>query len=150
MASVFIIVVSVILFLYWFRYTCLLILNTRARKDYSGLIAALNQLSFLEAKDLLNENGEPPQLALDSLQRSLDREYKLLVYLLRHGTPTADGQSFEHGMLRLDFQMMRIWYAVVHRLSPQQARNALLEMASILGHFANAMGERSALAARSH
>ena len=33
--STLIIAVSAVLFLYWFRYTCVLILSTRTTRDYS-------------------------------------------------------------------------------------------------------------------
>lgn len=44
--SILVLTVSLILFLYWFRYTCLLILSAKPAKDYSGQVAQVNQLSF--------------------------------------------------------------------------------------------------------
>jgi hypothetical protein len=146
-ASIFIIVVSMFLFVYWFRYTCLLILSTRINKEYAEQIARANQLNFLRARDLLlsdSSNGAIAKNALDTLHRSLDRDYTLLTYLLRHAGQNADTQTFEQHMLRADFQLMRIWYALAGTVSPAQARVALLEMASIVNHLASDMGERVA------
>jgi hypothetical protein len=134
------------LFVYWFRYTCLLILSTRVNKEYAEQIARANQLSFLRARDMLAEssNGAIAKNSLDTLHRSLDRDYTLLTYLLRHAGQNSDTQSFEQHMLRADFQLMRMWYAIAGTISPAQARVALLEMASIVNHLANDMGERVA------
>ncbi len=41
---------SVLLFGYWFRYTCLLILSAKTTRDYAADIAAANQLSFLQVQ----------------------------------------------------------------------------------------------------
>jgi hypothetical protein len=45
----------------------------------------------------------------------------------------------------VDFQLMRLWYTAVHHVSQPRARHALLEMACIVSHLANAMGERIAV-----
>ena len=47
---------SVLLFGYWFRYTCLLILSARTTRDYAGAVATANQLSFLEVQSVLREH----------------------------------------------------------------------------------------------
>ena len=146
LASVFIIGVSVLLFIYWFRYTCLLILNTKSNEGYAEQIAGANQLSFLEARDALNA-AKPDTLAkqsLDKVRSSLARDYALLTYLLRHAGYNVDSQSFEQRMIRADFQFMRVWYAFVRIFSLQHARGALLEMVSIVDHLASTMGERVA------
>ena len=41
---------SVLLFGYWFRYTCLLILSAKTTRDFAGQVAAANQLGFLEVQ----------------------------------------------------------------------------------------------------
>lgn len=140
--SIFIIVVSTALFVYWFRYTCVLILRTRNKRDYAHQVAEVNQLSFATAHERLASSQGPE--AFERLHQSLDRDYRIVSYLLRHAG-IQGGQSVEEQMLRLDYQIMRICYFLAKRFSMASARQALLERASIITHLANAMGERAAL-----
>lgn len=143
-ASILIIGISLALFVYWFRYTCLLILSAKTTRDYAGEVAAANQLGFLEVQKCLRVEN----LALEELRRALDRDYSVLTYLLSN-TAQAEfgGDTLEQQMLKADYQIMRIWYAFTRAVLPRQARQALEEMSLVVAHFANAMGERSAVAA---
>jgi hypothetical protein len=143
-ASILIIGISLALFVYWFRYTCLLILSAKTTRDYAGEVAAANQLGFLEVQKCLRVEN----LALEELRRALDRDYSVLTYLLSN-TAQAEfgGDTLEQQMLKADYQIMRIWYAFTRAVLPRQARHALEEMSLVVAHFANAMGERSAVAA---
>ena len=143
-ASVFVLIVSVLLFAYWFRYTCLLILSTESARDYTRPVADANGLCFLQARETLS--ADVSALAFQELRRSLDRDFRLVTYLLRNAG-TEDGQEMEHVILRIDYRLMRIWYGVSRLLSVSAARKALLEQATIIAHLANAMGERSERAA---
>jgi hypothetical protein len=71
---------------------------------------------------------------MDRLRERLDQDYHLLTELLRH--PGSD--SVEHRILRIDYRVMQVWYRL-------QARQALIEMSSILGYFAAEIGESAAL-----
>lgn len=146
-ASIFIIVVSVILFAYWFRYTCLLILSAQSSRNYAPQVATANQLNFIDTRNQLM--AEAPAKPLEALQRSLDRDYRMITYLLRHAaTYQVSGRSIEERMLILDYHLMRAWYWATRRLSSSLARQALLEMTSIVHHLANTMGERVAVGSR--
>jgi len=135
---------SVLLFGYWFRYTCVLILSAKTTRDYAAAVAAANQLGFLEVKSQLCENV--PQL--DRLRDSLDRDYSVLVYLLKHASNAADGtQTFEKRMLEINYRVMHAWYSVSRRFSPAAASRAIEEMSMVVAHFANSMGERAAAGA---
>jgi hypothetical protein len=142
--SIIIIVISTILFAYWFRYTCVLILRTRNVRNYARRVAEVNHLSFLTAQQQLTAQEENRDQAFDSLHASLDRDYRVVSYLLRH-TGTQSGQTIEEHMLRLDYQIMRACYFLAKPFSPSSARQALIERASIISHLANAMGERVTL-----
>jgi hypothetical protein len=141
--SIIIIVISTALFVYWFRYTCVLILRTRNVRDYAHQVAEVNRLSFVTAQQQL-ASSQGKQEGLDLLHASLDRDYRVVSYLLRH-TGTQGGQSLEEHMLRVDYQVMRLCYFLAKPFSRSSARQALLERASIISHLANAMGERVAL-----
>ena len=56
-ATVTITVSSVVLFAYWFRYTCLLILSAKTARDYASDVAYSNKLGFPEVQAQLNQNG---------------------------------------------------------------------------------------------
>jgi len=147
-ASLIIIGFSVLLFLYWFRYSCLLILSTKTTRDYTTEVADANQLELPRIQANLQSLASAE--GLDGLRDSLDRDYRLITSLLRHAAEfEMGGVSIEERMLMVDFHVMRVAYAAAHRLSRfSYAQKALEEMADIVSHFANAMGERSAVGAR--
>jgi hypothetical protein len=125
-----------------------LILSAKTSRDYATQIASANQLTFAETRNtLMDESRVAP---LEKIHQSLDRDYRLLTYLLRHGSSdTSSGRSLENRILMIDFRLMSIWYGLTHRVSSDRARDALLEMASIVGHLANTMGERISVGAAS-
>ena len=137
--------VSVGLFVWWFRYTCALILCARSAKDYSASVARVNALRFPEIERRLADHTRAERAYLDLLRRALVRDYMLLTCLMRNGAEFRNaGLQMEHRMLMLDFQIMRAWYRVARRLSIQKGRETLAEMVDILHHFADTMGECSA------
>ena len=139
-ASILIIAVSLVLFLYWFRYTCVLILNTRTTRDYGAEVAEANELSFLGVQDLLEGSKAGD---LDSLRKSLERDYRLVSHLMTQaGELKVGGDALEAIMLRIDFRLMKITYSISRKLSEAKSRAALEEMSNIVAHFANAFGER--------
>ena len=145
-ASILIIAVSLVLFLYWFRYTCVLILSTRTTRDYGAEVARANQLSFVGIQNALQE---PEAEDLDSLRRSLDRDYRLVTSLMKQASGLeVGGDALEEIMLRMDFRVMKICYGISSRFSPANSRAALAEMTQIVAHFANAFGERAASSVR--
>ena len=147
-ASLFIIVSSTVLLVYWFRYTCLLILSTKTAKDYTSLVASANQLQLLETQETLRMGVEPARL--DGILSSIENDYRVLTSLLRHAAELQiGGYNIEQRMLMIDFACMKLWYGVCRRFSESQAHHSLDEMSSIVAHFANAMGERGAAAGRS-
>jgi len=109
-------------------------------------VAEANGLRFLETR---SELTGVDQHRLDQLQQSLERDYQVITYLLRHaGSYNLEGQSFEQLLLRLDYKLMSFWYRIARMASESWARRALLEMSTVIGHFANTMGERTAVSTR--
>jgi hypothetical protein len=134
---------SVLMFGYWFRYTCLLILSAETTRDYAADIATANQLSFLQVQTELRDQ-QPADL--NRLQASLDRDLAVVSYLLQH----TSGQSewgMEARMLKLNYRLMSTWCSVSQRFSPEAGRRALDEMTMIVSHFANSLGEQAAAGA---
>ena len=145
-ASIFFVGVSLVLFAYWFRYTCLLMLSTRPAHDFASDVAEANHLSFREVQEQLAATLSTAEL--NALQKKLDHDYALVTCLLRHGAEfRVAGTAIEERMLMIHYSVMRRWYALASHLSAARARQAVEEMAQIINHFAGVMGERSAAAA---
>ena len=127
---------SVLLFAYWFRYTCLLILSAKTARDYAMQVATDNGLSFAGVQATLREAVSAD---LDGLQSMLDRDYALVARMM-----TQIGDSgVETRMLAINYKIAGAWYRVSRRFSPQSARQALEEMSMVVAHFANSVGEAS-------
>lgn len=141
-ASIFIIAVSTALFLYWFRYTCVLILSTRTTKDYGTDVAAANRLSFAGVQSRLEVASA---VELNAIRDSLERDYRLVSALMRHaGSLKVGGVPLEDTMLRIDFRLMRFAFAFGRRFSEVRSRAALGEMSQIVAYMANSFGEQAA------
>jgi hypothetical protein len=134
---------SVLLFGYWFRYTCLLILSAKTTRDYAADVATANQLGFLEVQAQLRADGQPD---LERLHVSLDRDYALITYLIQHASSSQGESRIEDRMLQVNYRLMGAWYRVSHRFSAEMGRRAMDEMSLVIAHFANSMGERAACA----
>jgi len=133
---------SFLLFAYWFRYACRLILTAKPTHDYAGAVATANQLDFPKVKLQLRDQDAD----LDRLKEALDRDYEVLVYLLRNtANPPIGEAAIEKRMLEIYYQVIRTWYSATNHISPPTASRALGEMSIVVAHFANAMGERAAV-----
>ena len=138
-ATVVITFSSALLFAYWFRYTCLLILSAKTARDYAGQVAAQNQLGFLDVQQKLQGNTA----ALDTLVTALDRDYAILSRLLEE-SGYAESAALESRMLNVNYRLNAAQYRATHRIAPSLARKALQEMSLVIAHLANAMGEHAA------
>jgi hypothetical protein len=143
MTDILIIASSILLFGYWFRYTCLLILTAKTARDYAGDVATANGLSFPEVQVLLRE--ESPA-GLDRLRDSLDRDFVLINYLLKHAGSARGEATLERMMLAVHYHSMHAFYGISKRISTDGARRAIEDMSLVVAHFANMMGEQAAAA----
>lgn len=141
--TILIVGISFALFVYWFRYTAILILRTRPVQDYAQKVAVANRLSFVDVRQQLHSPASSENLP--GLFRALKRDYKVLKYLLGHAAALEAGSyTAEQRLLMMNFQLMSVWFAVIRRFRPQHAKHALLEMSGTLEYFANVMGRRFA------
>lgn len=130
--TILIIAFSLALFLYWFRYTVVLMLREEQVEEHTAVIG---QLSVLETSEALSH--APADLPMDPLQQALERDYRMLRYLLDHAAGMGL-RPLEHFSLMLDYRIMKVWYRLTKN------RRALVEMAGVLSHMAYKMGERAA------
>src|SRR5437762_14321646 len=93
---------SFVLFVYWFRYSCLLILQTRSTEDYASRVAGANRLSFPTVQLQLKKEKEP--MALDPLHQPLRNDYRIVCFLLRHAADLGV-DPIEQRMLMLDYKI---------------------------------------------
>jgi hypothetical protein len=133
-SGVLIISVSLVLFLYWFRYSCLLLLRNTAERT-AGRPVRDERFNVARVICELQANG-----ALDKLERELERDYSILVYLIEHAAD-LELASVENRLLILDYRLMRTWSHLTRTLAPVQSRRALTEMASVLSVLVQKMGE---------
>ncbi|MGA3185899.1 MAG: hypothetical protein ABSF22_02215 [Bryobacteraceae bacterium] len=144
-ATVGITISSAMLFAYWFRYTCLLILSAKTARDYAADFAYSNNLAFHQVQTQLQQAASPD---LDRLRAALDNDYKVVRNLLKYMPQTGEGQSaLETQMLAINYRLMGALYQVSRHVSGSTAARALNEMSMVVAHFANMMGEQAACAA---
>ena len=130
-ASVFIIVFSLALLVYWFRYSCILLLRNRAEEAASSTVTTPFAFGEMQA-----------DAPLDAVHASLMRDFKVLTYLIEHASG-LQLESIEDRLLVWDYKVMRCWYGITKIIAPVQARQALREMASVLSVLAGKLDERA-------
>jgi uncharacterized protein with PhoU and TrkA domain len=105
---------------------------------------------FLRAEALLSGGDDALRhdapaheaLTLDILAQFLDRDYRVIAYLLHNAAEYRWFQTFEQLVLSLDFQLMLASFRMFRGVSHRLARNAVLEMAAIVRSMAQSAGER--------
>ena len=137
-ATVLIVASALILLVYWFRYSCLLLLRNST--------AAMPKVAVADLRFSVEQIR--PQvftaMDLDPLQRLLDSDYRLLVYLRNHAGLGLD--SMEDRLLVLDYRIMKFWYRLTRVFQPQVARRALAEMSDVLLIFVRRIASEPELA----
>ena len=134
-ASILIILISFILLIYWFRYSCILLLQGHAKQPVT--VVSEDGFHFRAVQERV---GVEPEM--DPLHLALQRDYRVIAYLLQHA-PGLELSSFEDKLLLWDYQVMRLWYWLTKTAAPQQARQALSEMASILTVLGDKIDQRA-------
>jgi hypothetical protein len=133
-ASLLIGTLSLILLIYWFRYSCLLILRGHASDN---AVSEDVRFHFLDVQKRL-----PSDTDLNRLHRSLQQDFRLLTYLFEHAK-SLGAPSIEQRLLKLDYQLMQTWFRLTRARAPQQARLALTEMTNVVAFLAQRMNEQA-------
>jgi hypothetical protein len=136
-----IMVASTLLFVYWFRFTCVLILGAKTAQDFATSVASAHNLSFPRIQARLREIsvGE-----FDGLKDMLDRDYAQVMQLMRQ--MEAGKSGIEERMLSIHYFLTGVWYRTSARFSEKYGRQALEQMSQVVAHFANSIGEAAAAA----
>ncbi len=140
--SLFILLFSLAALTYWLRYTIVSILRREGVAAEAERLAEANRLEFPRIRRTLEQS---PAADYGSLVQALRRDFQALSYLLRYAATVNVGRySREEQLLVVDFHLMRALYLLFSPFSPRGTRFALLEMTSILEHFAGVMSQRMA------
>jgi len=135
--SIVIISISALLFAYWLRYSCMLLL--RDARERAGQTVADERFGIAGVLERLKTETD-----LSDLERSLERDYHVVTYVIEHATD-LELASIENKLLILDYKLMRFWSRVTRTLAPDQSRRALSEMAAVLCVLVSQMGEQNQL-----
>jgi len=140
--SVFVLVSSGLLLLFWLRSAAQSILRQRFEQDYSAEVAEANQLEYLAIRKALAEY--PEEIAdYSGLLATLERDYEALTYLLRNAATVHVGRyTRTERLLIMDFQFLRLWVRMKRLMGLPSWRSGLLEMATVLEYFGNVVGHR--------
>jgi uncharacterized protein with PhoU and TrkA domain len=111
-----------------------LILRNQSAEFASESNAVDGRFSFSQVKDSLKYQNE-----LDPLQAALDRDYRVLTYLIEHAAG-LELATLEDRLLMLDYRIMHRLYRLTRTLAPARARLALFEMANVLGILVHHLG----------
>src|SRR5262245_49156911 len=111
-ASILIISISLVLLVYWFRYSCILLL--RGYAEQSAAPAGDNRFNFGATKSGLSQEAE-----LGAFHEALLRDYQLITYLLENA-PGLELSSFEDRLLLWDCKAMQFWYRLTRVAAPEQ------------------------------
>ena len=143
--SVVIIILSVAMFVYWFRYSCVLILQSTWSEELAQAVAVQNGLFFGSVEESLAQ-ADTAQ-SMDRVKDLLDRDLARVLGLLSNCPGVqVTGQSLECRMLMLDYRLMKAWFAVTRSTAGPKAQGALREMALVVGYLAGECGDHLATA----
>src|SRR4051794_31222828 len=96
-ASIAVILFSMALLVYWFRYTCILLVQNSAEEVRAVSAAIQRNFSFGDVQSQLQS-----EIALDPMRQALQRDYEVLTYLVRHASG-LELASFEERLLVWDY-----------------------------------------------
>jgi len=132
-ASILIIGFSGVLLVYWFRYSCILLLRNSALET----TVVDQRFGFAHVRQQLQPGAD-----LDLLHQMLGRDYRLLTYLVGHAAG-LNLDSLEDRLLVVDYKVMQWYYRLTRTAAPEQARRALREMAAVVGVLVQHMSEQA-------
>jgi hypothetical protein len=127
LTGILIIAFSLTLLVYWFRYSCILLIRNSAEAVAAPVDSRFH---VAEVQAQLHTDSD-----LDPLHAKLDRDYAMFVYLVEHAAG-LQLNSIEDRLLVIDYRVMRFWYRLTHLIAPERSRVALVEMTTVMGILA--------------
>jgi hypothetical protein len=136
--SIFIMVVSGALFLFYIHTICARALRHEFSHPYSEPILNALQLEYPLVREAFDSNSSAnyPQA-----RHTLECDFVTLEYLLRNGDGTRRHLSRQEKILFLYFRLLLFCLPVLSALKVRE-KEVVLKLATLLQHFANRVGER--------
>jgi len=145
--SIVIIILSLALFLYWFRYSCLLILESRLNEEDAQTRVGNDSQEYIDAHwdHQLAQACSPSELR--QVRHALDHDLRLIQNLAQR----QDGEqnaapSLESRLLVINYRLLQLSVALSQLVSVPKALNGLREMSRIVGYLAAESGVNLAAA----
>ena len=133
--SIVIIILSMAMFVYWFRYSCLLILEARWSEEEAKAGAGSQNLGLAQLELQLAQASTA--IDLDRVRKSLDRDLQVVQAMAQNcGELQVGGASLESRLHMIDYRMMQVCFA------GPKAQDALREMSQIVAYLAAESGTR--------
>ncbi len=142
-ANSFVIGATTVLFLLWFRYLCSLMLAAQTSLDSGEAVARANSLVFADVLRQLNFDDGRSSEQLDRFVVALERDFEIVTYLLRHmGESPLIESPAEAWMIKVDYRIQAMLFKLFRPFSVDAAAARVNQMATIICHFADLIGER--------
>ena len=136
---------SVAMLLYWFHYSCVLILESDWNEDQARAIAGQKELIFHTVEDVLSRAQTTSDT--DRVRDLLDRDLAAVVNMMSECESLREnGRSLESRMLMVNFHITKLRYAVARTSAGPKAHDALRVMSRIVGYLAGELGDHLATA----
>ena len=145
--SIVIIILSLALFLYWFRYSCLLILESRLNEEEAQIRVGNDSQENIDAH-WDQQLAQASSLSdLQQVRHALNQDLRLIQDLAQRqdGEQTA-APSLESRLLVIDYHLLQISVAFTQFLGVPKALSAVREMSRIVGYLAAESGVNLAAA----
>jgi hypothetical protein len=145
--SIVIIVLSLALFLYWFRYSCLLILESRLNEEEAQARGGNDSPQNIDAH-WDRQLAQASSLSdLQQVRHALDQDLRLIQNLVhRHNGEQTTAPSLESRLLLINYRLLQLSVAFSQLFSVPKALSALREMSRIVGYLAAESGVNLAAA----
>jgi hypothetical protein len=136
--SLSILLTTVILAIYWFRYACSLMLQLA--EDDRRAAAALAEKNWLRFPAYAEDANRCGRYETVGLCRALDRDYRHLMYLA--GSDGMEISLSERCLMAADYHLMSMWFRLSRCLRLPFATCAFCEMVGVLLYLSHAVGRR--------
>ncbi|MGA2073953.1 MAG: hypothetical protein ABSH52_10665 [Terriglobia bacterium] len=134
-----VLILSAAMFFFYFQTICQRILHRQFEREYFQSIAKMIHLEFPSLQKSLEGVGAPVD---DSrLPKTLKDDFLALTYLLKNVATANPRYSKDERLLILFFHLQLLSLAV-RRLLRVGEKKAILELTSVLGNFANVVGQQ--------
>ena len=142
-ANSFVIGATTVLLLLWFRYLCSLLLAAQTSLDCGEMVARANSLVFADVLRQLRFDDGHSSAQLDRFVVALERDFEIVTYLLRHmGESPLIESPAEAWMIKVDYHIQAMLFKLFRPFSVSAAAARVNQMAMIICHFADLIGER--------